>query len=72
MQRILSIWRSAVEIYTTAGERHIGLIAAGVAFFGMFGVFPGIAAVIAVFGLVADPVIVSQLGKKSHQTTRRP
>jgi len=25
----------------------------------MFGVFPGIAAVIAVFGLVADPVVVA-------------
>jgi membrane protein len=55
----MAIWRAAYEIWTAAGERHIGLIAAGVAFFGMFGVFPGIAAVIAVFGLVADPVIVS-------------
>ncbi len=59
MNRVLAIWRAAYDIWTAAGERHIGLIAAGVAFFGMFGVFPGIAAVIAVFGLVADPVIVS-------------
>ena len=59
MTRILSFWRAGVDIFTTAGERHIGLIAAGVAFFGMFGVFPGIAAVIAVFGLVADPVVVA-------------
>lgn len=48
-----------MDIWNEASNRHIGLIAAGVAFFGMFGVFPGIAAVIAVFGLVADPVIVS-------------
>jgi len=59
VKRVLAIWRAAYDIWTAAGERHIGLIAAGVAFFGMFGVFPGIAAVIAVFGLVADPVIVS-------------
>ena len=59
MNRVLAIWRAAYDIWTAAGERQIGLIAAGVAFFGMFGVFPGIAAVIAVFGLVADPVIVS-------------
>jgi membrane protein len=53
------IWRTAYDVWTEAGNRHSGLIAAGVAFFGMFGVFPGIAAVIAVFGLVADPVAVS-------------
>ena len=59
MYRILAIWRTALDIWKEASNRHIGLIAAGVAFFGMFGVFPGIAAVIAVFGLVADPVAVS-------------
>lgn len=59
MYRLLTIWRTTYDIWTEAGNRHIGLIAAGVAFFGMFGVFPGIAAVIAVFGLVADPVVVA-------------
>lgn len=60
MQRLLNIYNAALDIWTAAGERHVGLIAAGVAFFGMFGIFPGIAAVIAVFGLVADPVVVSE------------
>ncbi|MBQ1203123.1 MAG: YihY/virulence factor BrkB family protein, partial [Loktanella sp.] len=51
-----------VAVFATAGEKHLGLIAAGVAFFGMFGIFPGLAAIIAIFGLVADPaVIVDQL-----------
>ena len=59
MQRLLRMYHAAVDIFTVAGERHVGLIAAGVAFFGMFGIFPGIAAVIAVFGLLADPVVVS-------------
>ena len=57
---VLRLWRILVVVWTTAGEKHIGLIAAGVAFFGMFGIFPGIAAVIAIFGLVADPVVISQ------------
>ncbi|MBK1725172.1 YihY/virulence factor BrkB family protein [Thiocystis violacea] len=34
---------------------NISLVAAGVAFYGLLAVFPGIAALIALFGLVADP-----------------
>ncbi|WP_342071421.1 YihY/virulence factor BrkB family protein [Yoonia algicola] len=54
------LWRILRAVWTTAGEKHIGLIAAGVAFFGMFGIFPGIAAVIAIFGLIADPVVIAE------------
>lgn len=54
------IWRLLTDVWTTAGEKHLGLIAAGVAFFGMFGIFPGIAAVIAIFGLIADPVVIAE------------
>jgi len=57
---ILRTWRVLRAVWTTAGEKHLGLIAAGVAFFGMFGIFPGIAAVIAIFGLVADPVVIAE------------
>lgn len=39
---------------------NMGLIAAGVAFFAMFSLFPGLAALIAVFGLLADPVVVQE------------
>ena len=59
MAKLIEIWRVAVAVFTTAGEKHLGLIAAGVAFFGMFGIFPGLAAIIAIFGLVADPVVIS-------------
>jgi membrane protein len=48
------------RVWTVAGEKHLGLIAAGVGFFGMFAIFPGIAAIIAIFGLVADPVVVAE------------
>ena len=46
MAMALRVWRILVAVWTTASEKHLGLIAAGVAFFGMFGIFPGIAAVI--------------------------
>ena len=37
----------------------LDLISAGVAFYGLFSIFPAIAASIAVFGLIADPVVIS-------------
>lgn len=46
------------DVLGTASDRNVGLISAGVAFFGMFSIFPGLAAVIAIFGLLADPAIV--------------
>lgn len=60
MDTILQVWRVLLAVYRVAGEKHLGLIAAGVAFFGMFGIFPGIAAVIAIFGLMADPVVIAE------------
>ena len=57
---VLHIWRILAAVWKSAGEKHLGLIAAGVAFFGMFGIFPGIAAVIAIFGLVADPMVIAE------------
>jgi len=60
MATIRRIWQVLVAVWTTAGEKHLGLIAAGVAFFGMFGIFPGIAAVIAIFGLIADPMVIAE------------
>src|SRR6056297_1162185 len=59
-QTLKRLWDILVGVWKTATEKHLGLIAAGVAFFGMFGIFPGIAAVIAIFGLLADPVIIGE------------
>ncbi|MEL6682082.1 MAG: YihY/virulence factor BrkB family protein [Pseudomonadota bacterium] len=60
MATVIQIWRVLAAVWKAAGEKHLGLIAAGVAFFGMFGIFPGIAAVIAIFGLIADPVVIAE------------
>lgn len=38
----------------------LGLIAAGVAFFGFLAIFPTVAAIIAVWGFVADPTVIRQ------------
>ena len=57
---VLKIWRIIWAVWLLAGEKHLSLIAAGVAFFGIFGIFPGIAAVIAIFGLLADPVVIAE------------
>ncbi|MEY1555003.1 YihY/virulence factor BrkB family protein [Yoonia sp. R2331] len=54
----LRLWSLLYATWNVASERHVGLISAGVAFFGIFAIFPAISAVIAIFGLVADPVIV--------------
>lgn len=60
MKKIISVWKLLLAVWQTASEKHVGLIAAGVAFFGMFGIFPAMAAVIAVFGMLADPVVIAE------------
>ncbi|SLN19254.1 YihY/virulence factor BrkB family protein [Pseudooctadecabacter jejudonensis] len=48
------------QVVDDLGEKNAGLISAGVAFYGLFAIFPGLAATIAVFGLMADPAIVNE------------
>ncbi|MFQ1699714.1 YihY/virulence factor BrkB family protein [Loktanella agnita] len=60
ISRLKKLWRLLWAVFIMAGEKHLGLIAAGVAFFGIFGIFPGLAAIIAIFGLLADPVVISE------------
>jgi len=50
--------RFLLQLYKTSDQRNIGLIAAGVAFFGLLAIFPGLAALIAVFGIFADPLVI--------------
>lgn len=52
-------WRFLVAVWTRVGDGHFGLIAAGVAFYAMFAVFPGIAAVVAIWGMVSDPQVIA-------------
>lgn len=50
------LWRVKDEI----GEDRVGLIAAGVAFYGLLALFPALSAVLAIAGLVMDPQQVTE------------
>jgi membrane protein len=59
MKRIFLTLKDFVRaIWGRVGEGHFGLIAAGVAFYAMFAVFPGLAASVAIWSLVADPAVI--------------
>lgn len=47
-------------VWQVMGERRLGLVAAGVGFFSMLALFPGLAAIIALTGFWADPVVIHQ------------
>ena len=60
--QIVQVWQTVWQVWLLADRIHLGLIAAGIAFFSMFSLFPAVAASIALFGLVADPgVVLGQL-----------
>lgn len=48
-------WSIAKRVFVTIAEKHLVMIAAGIAFFGMLALFPAIAAIIALWGLIGDP-----------------
>lgn len=58
MKRFVWFWDFLVAVAGRMGDGHFGHVAAGVAFFAMFAVFPGIAAAVAVWGLFADPAVI--------------
>ena len=52
----------AREVQQNVGQDHIGLIAAGVAFYGLLALFPAITALMALAGLLVEPdAVVAQL-----------
>lgn len=50
--------KTAWAVWQRSESRELGLIAAGVAFFGFLALFPAIAAVIALWGFWADPAVI--------------
>ena len=55
-----TIWGAVGQVAAMADRTHMGLMAAGIAFFGMFAIFPALGALIAIFGLIADPAVVEE------------
>jgi membrane protein len=54
----MHLYRAATNVWLRATNAEIGLIAAGIAFFGFLAVFPALAAVITIWGFAADPTVV--------------
>jgi membrane protein len=59
MRWIGQFWRFLLAVAARVSQGHFGLLAAGVAFYAMFAVFPGLAAAIAVWGMFADPNVIA-------------
>lgn len=68
---MLNLFRDLWAFVTALGERidkiHMGLIAAGVAFYAMFAVFPGLAAIIALWSLWFDPNVINEYMTVAHE-----
>jgi membrane protein len=57
----LAQWGCVLQgVRATAQRANLALISAGVAFFGLMAVIPGLAALVALFGLIGDPSVVGQ------------
>ncbi|WP_404384690.1 YihY/virulence factor BrkB family protein [Caenispirillum salinarum] len=57
---LIRAWRVAKVVYFRLGSDNLGVIAAGCAFYALLALFPFLAALISIFGLLADPAAVSQ------------
>ena len=51
-------WEIAKRVKTQIKKDRLSIIAAGVAFYGLLAVFPALVALVALYGLVADPAMV--------------
>ena len=51
------VWRVVRHVLRLMDEKNLGLISAGVAFYAILAIFPGLAATIALWGIVGDPAL---------------
>lgn len=58
LNELREMWSYLSAIMERMDKIHMGLIAAGVAFYAMFAVFPGLAAIIALWSLWYDPSVI--------------
>ena len=61
------IWAFISAVFERMDKIHMGLIAAGVAFYAMFAVFPGLAAIMALWSLWFDPAVVMTYLDVAHE-----
>ena len=60
MIHLRKLFQLMAALLRRSERAELGLIAAGVAFFGFLAIFPTVAAIIAVWGFVADPTVIRQ------------
>jgi membrane protein len=53
-------WEVLQRVVQRISEDNLSVIAAGVAFYGLLSIFPALGALVAIYGLIADPVTVQQ------------
>lgn len=58
-RRAGSVWQFGRAVWARMESSHFGLIAAGVAFYAMFAVFPGLTATIAIWSMLSDPGVIA-------------
>ncbi|MBO9453994.1 YihY/virulence factor BrkB family protein [Paracoccus sp. R12_1] len=66
-QLFREFWDFWSSIFERMDKIHMGLIAAGVAFYAMFAVFPGLAAIIALWSLWFDPNVIMAYVDVAHE-----
>lgn len=55
---MMQVYQVSIGTWIRATKAEIGLISAGIAFFGFLAIFPALAAVITIWGFAADPAVV--------------
>jgi membrane protein len=53
-----SWWAILTSFWSKLDRDHVSIMAAGVAFYALLSIFPGMSALISIYGLVADPVTI--------------
>ena len=54
-------WRRVAErVWSESSRDNLSVIAAGCAFYALFAIFPGLSALISLYGLTADPTTIEQ------------
>lgn len=61
------VWTFWAAVFERMDKIHMGLIAAGVAFYAMFAVFPGLAAILALWSLWFDPSVIMAYVDVAHE-----
>lgn len=51
-------WQVAQRVWTESGRDNLSVIAAGCAFYALFAIFPALSALVAFYGLTADPAAI--------------